>query len=163
MQRLKFTVCPAEVGKKFKNIRTACGRCLKKKEAVPLGLQRYTSVPVHRNIFCHDISIVYWTISYRDIYDTFSYASTNMGKHCLQLVLALFPLFSPYARRFAEQTGKKNPCWAVFVESAILNIMLNACMLQLGFVSCTDFWAHKQDMRRLFYIHTYIHTYISFI
>ena len=51
-----------------------------------LGLQRYTGVPVHRNIFWHDTNIVYWT-SYRDIYDTSTYASTNMGKHCLQLVL----------------------------------------------------------------------------
>ena len=37
-----------------------------------------------------------------------------MGKHCLQLVLTLLPLFSPYAQRFSEQTDEKNPCWAVF-------------------------------------------------
>ena len=117
-----------------------------------LGLQWYTGVPVHCDIFCHDINIVYWK-SYCDIYDTFTYiyiyASTNMGKHCLQLVLTPFPLFSPYALRFAEQTDKKNPCWAVLVVSAILNIMLNACVLQLGFVSCTDFCAHEQDTSSL--------------
>ena len=69
-----------------------------------LGLQRYTGVSVHHT-FCCDTNTVYWT-SYCDIYDTFTYmymyASTNMGKHCLQLVLTLFPLFSPYARRFSE-------------------------------------------------------------
>ena len=66
-----------------KNIRTACGRFLKKKEAVPLGLQRYTSVPMHRDIFLPRYGyIVYWT-NYRDIYDTFTYASTNMGKQSL--------------------------------------------------------------------------------
>ena len=43
-----------------------------------IGLQRYTSVPVHHDILCHDTNIVYWT-SYRDIYDTFTYTSTNMG------------------------------------------------------------------------------------
>ena len=59
--------------------------------------------------FCHDTNIVYRT-SYRDIYDTFTYASTNMGKHCLQLVLTLLPLFSPYAWQFSEQTDEKNPC-----------------------------------------------------
>ena len=40
MQRLKFTVSPAEAEKKFKNIRTACGRYLKKKEAVPSSSAR---------------------------------------------------------------------------------------------------------------------------
>ena len=78
-----------------------------------LGLQRYTGVPVRRNIFCHDTNIVYWT-SYHDIYDTSTYASTNMGKHCLQFMLTLLPLFSPYAWRFSGQIDEKNPCWAVF-------------------------------------------------
>ena len=46
-----------------------------------VGLQRYTGVPVRRDISCHDTNIVYWT-SYCDIYNTFAYAyaSTNMGK-----------------------------------------------------------------------------------
>ena len=73
-----------------------------------LGLQHYTGVLVRCDIFCHDMNIVYRT-RYRDIYDTFTYASTNTGKHCLQLVLTLL-LFSPYARRFSEQTDEKNPC-----------------------------------------------------
>ena len=63
-----------------------------------VGLQRYAGVPVHLNIFYRDTNIVYWT-SYHDIYETFTHASTNMGKHCLQLVLTL-PLFSPCARGF---------------------------------------------------------------
>ena len=88
-----------------------------------LGLQRYIGVPVHRDIFCHDTNIVYWT-SYRDIYDTFTYASTNMGKHCLQLVLTLLPLIF----KMADTT--------------------NACMLPTRLVSCTDFWAHEQDTRQ---------------
>ena len=37
----------------------------------------------------------------------------------------------------------------MFVVSAILNIMLNTCVLQLGFVSCTDFCAHEQDTSSL--------------
>ena len=48
------------------------------------------------------------------------------------LVLTLFPLFSPYARRFSKQTDKKNAYRAVFVVSAILNITLNICILQQG-------------------------------
>ena len=64
-------------------------------------------------MFCHDTVIVYWT-GYRDIYNTFTYASTNMGKDCLQLVLTLLLLFSAYARQFSEQTDEKNPCWVVF-------------------------------------------------
>ena len=100
-----------------------------------LGLQQHTGVPVHRNIFCHDTNIVYWT-SYHNTYDTFTYASTNMEKHCLQLVLTLLLLFSPYARRFSEQTDEKNPCWAVF-----------SIIFKTRLVSCTDFRAHKQDTR----------------
>ena len=52
--------------------------CICRKQRV-VSLQRYTGVPVHRDIFCHDTNIIYWT-SYRDIYDTFTYASTNMRK-----------------------------------------------------------------------------------
>ena len=63
-----------------------------------IGLQWYTGVPVHCDIFCHDTNIVYWT-SYHDIYDTFTYASTNMGKHYLRLD-------SPYAWRFSKLTRK---------------------------------------------------------
>ena len=70
-----------------------------------------------------------------------------MGKHCLQLVLALL-LFSPYAWRFSEQTDKKNPCWAVFSIIFKMVDTTNACMLPTRLVSCTDFWAHEQDMRR---------------
>ena len=57
------------------------------------------------------------------------YVSTNMGKHCLQLVLTLLPLFSPYARRFSEQTDKKNPCWAVFSIIFKMADTTNACVL----------------------------------
>ena len=63
------------------------------------------------NFFCHDTNIVYWTIFTIHLHN---YASTNMGKYCLLLVLTLFPHFSPYARQFSKQTDKKNPCWAVF-------------------------------------------------
>ena len=88
-----------------------------------IGLQRYTGVPVHCNRFCHDTDIiVYWT-SYRNIYDTFTYASTNVEKHCL-LVLTLL-LFSPYVLRFSEQTDEKNPCWAVF---SVQDCGHNKCM-----------------------------------
>ena len=52
--------------------------------------------------------------SYCNIYDAFPYASTNMGKHCLQLELILLPLFNPYARQFSKQTDEKYPYWAVF-------------------------------------------------
>ena len=107
-----------------------------KKTVCLLGLQRYTGVPVHPDIFCHNTNIVYWT-SYHDIYDTFTYASTNMGKHCLQLVLTLLLLFSACAWRFSEQTDEKNPCWAVF--SVIFTTRL---------VSRTDFWAHEQHTRQ---------------
>ena len=92
-----------------------------------IGLQRYTGVSVHRDIFCHNTNIVYRT-SYHDTYDTFTHASTNMGKHRLQLVHTLFPLFSPYAQRFPEQTDEKNPCWVVL--SVIFKTRL---------VNCTDF------------------------
>ena len=34
--------------------------------------------------------------------------STNMGKHCLQLVLTLLPLFSPYAQQFSKQTDEQS-------------------------------------------------------
>ena len=78
-----------------------------------VGLQWYTGVPVYHDIFCHEVNIIYWT-SYCDIYNTFTYASTNMGKHCLKLLLTPLPLFSPYARQFSKQTDEKNPCWAVF-------------------------------------------------
>ena len=71
-------------------------------------LQGCNDTPVHHDIFCHDTNIVYQT-SYQDIYDTFTYASTNMGQDCLQLVFTLL-LFSPYARRLSEQTDEKNPC-----------------------------------------------------
>ena len=107
-----------------------------------LGLQQYTGVPVHRNIFCHDMNIVCRT-SYRDIYNTFTHASRNMGKHCLQLVLTLLPLFSPYAQRFSKQTDEKNPCWAVFNVIFMMADTTKACMLPTRLVSCTDFWAHK--------------------
>ena len=43
-----------------------------------------------RDIFCHDTNIIYWT-SYLNICDTFTYASTNMGKHCLVLMHDDFP------------------------------------------------------------------------
>ena len=99
-----------------------------------LGLQRYTGVSVHRDIFCHDRNIVYWT-SYRDINDTFT--STNMGKHCLQLVLTLLLLFSPYALRFYEQTDEKNPCWAVFSIMFKMADTRNACVLPCSIsISC---------------------------
>ena len=78
----------------------------------------------------------YWT-SYRNIYDTFTYASTNMGKHCFQLVLILLPHFSPYARWLSEQADEKNPCWVVF-----------SVIFKTRFVSRTDFWAHEQQTRQ---------------
>ena len=34
---------------------------------------------IHSDIFCHETNIVYRT---KIIYDTFTYAPTNMGKHC---------------------------------------------------------------------------------
>ena len=52
-----------------------------------------------------------------------------MGKHCLQLVLTLLLLFSPYVRRFSEQTDKKNPCWAVFSVMFKMADTTNACVL----------------------------------
>ena len=115
-----------------------------------LGLQRYIGVPVHHDIFCHIIwiSYIYWT-SYHSVYDTFTYASANMGKHCLQVVLTLLLLFSPYVRRFYEQTDEKNPCWD-------------------GLVSRTDFWAHEQDMRQypscfvVMYCDNWLSGYVSY-
>ena len=89
-----------------------------------LGLQQYTGVSVCRDIFCHVTSIVYRT-NYRYIYNTFMYASTNMGKHCLQVVLILL-LFNPYARRFSEQT----------------------VIFKTRLVSCTGVGAHEQDTRQ---------------
>ena len=89
--------------------------------------------------FCHNTNIVSWT-SYRYIYDTFTYVSSNMGKHCLQLVLTLLPLFSPYARRFSKQTDKKNPCWAGFSIIFKMADTTNACVLPTRLVSCTDFY-----------------------
>ena len=73
--------------------------------------------------FWHNTNIIYWT-SYRDIYDAFTYVSTNMGKHCLQLVLTLLPLIF----KMAHTT--------------------NTCMLPIGLVSRTDFWTHEQDTRQ---------------
>ena len=114
-----------------------------------LCLQQYTSVLVHRDIFCHDTNIVYWT-NYCDICNAFALycTSTNMGNHCLQLVLTLLPLFSPYAGRFSEQTDEKNPCWAVFSVIFKMADTTNACVLPTRLVSCTDFWAHEQDTRQ---------------
>ena len=123
-----------------------CFSIFNKVTAWQVGLQWYTGVPVRRDIFCHDTNIVYWT-SYRDIYDTFTNASTNMGKHCLQLVLTLL-LFSPYAQWCAEQTDEKNLCWAVFSIIFEMVDTTNACMLPTRLVSCTDFWAHEQDTRQ---------------
>ena len=127
-----------------------------------IDLQWYTVVPVHRIIFCHDTNIVYWT-RYRDIYDTFwfTYASTNMGKHCLQLLVLTLLLFSPYTRRFSEKTDEKNPCWAVY--SIILNMAdsTNAFVIPTRLVSCTDFWAHGQDTRRHCYVTYRIVTIVS--
>ena len=105
---------------------------------------------MHHDIFCHDTNTLYWT-SYRDIYDTFTYASTNMGKHCLQLVLTLFPLFSPYARWFSEQTYERNPCWPVFSVIFKMADTTNACVLPTRLVSCTDD-SHEQDTRRCCYV-----------
>ena len=102
---------------------------------------------IHRCIaifFCHDTNIVYWT-SYCDICNTFTYVSTNMGKHCLQIVLTLLPLFSPCTQRFSEQTDKKNPRWAVFSVIFKMADTTNACVLPTRLVTCTDFWAHEQD------------------
>ena len=131
-----------------------------------LGLQRYTGVPVHCDIFCHGTNIVYWT-SYRDIYDTFTYASTSMGKHCLQLVLILLPLFSPYARRFSKQTDEKNPCWAVFSVIFKMTDTTNACVLPTRLVSCTDFWCPRARHEAfccyvMYHIVTTVSRYVSY-
>ena len=75
------------------------------------------------------------------------YASTNMGKHCLQLVLTLLLLFSPFARQFSEQTDKKNQYWAVFSIIFKMVDTTNTCTLPTRLVSCKDFWAHEQDTR----------------
>ena len=50
-----------------------------------------------------------------------------MGKHCLQLVLTLLPLFSPYAWRFSKQTDEKNPMRSI-VERYIQDGGHNKCM-----------------------------------
>ena len=70
------------------------------------------------------------------------------GKHCLQLVLTLLPLFSPYARQFSKQTDEKNPCWAVFSVIFKMADSTNAYVLPTRLVTCTDFWAHEQDTSR---------------
>ena len=97
-----------------------------------LCLQRYTGVPVDRDIFCHDTNIVYWT-SYRDIYDTFTYASTNMGKHCLQLVLTLFKLLVLMHGDFPNKLMRK-----IHAEQFKMVDTTNACVLPTRLVSCTN-------------------------
>ena len=82
-----------------------------------LGLQWYTSVLVHRDIFCHDTNIVYWT-SYRDIYDTFTYASTNMGKHCLQLVLTLLLLHGDFPNKLMRKIHAEQ-CLALYSRQGL--------------------------------------------
>ena len=52
-----------------------------------------------------------------------------MGKHCLQLVLTLLPLLSPYEQQFSKQTDEKNPCWAVFSIIFKMVDTTNACQL----------------------------------
>ena len=120
-----------------------------------LTRQWYTSVPVYRNIFGHNMG--YRILNKLSRYLQYIYiqystvrASTNMGKHCLQLVLTLL-LLSAYARRFSEQTDEKNPCWAVFSIIFKMADTTNACMLPTRLVICTDFWAHEQDTRRCCY------------
>ena len=59
---------------------------------------------------------------------------------------------SPYARRFSEQTDKKNPCWAVFSIIFKMADTTNTCVLPTRLVSCTDFRVHEQDTRRRCYV-----------
>ena len=114
------------------------------------------------NIFLpwYEYCIWYWT-SDGDVYDTFTYAPTNMGKHCLQLVLTLLPVFSPYALRFSEQTDEKNPCWAVFNTFKMVHTT-NACLLQTRLVSYADFWAHEQDTRQHYYATLLCNVYVLY-
>ena len=89
------------------------------------------------------------------------YAPTNMGKHCLQLVLTLLPVFSPYALRFSEQTDEKNPCWAVFNTFKMVHTT-NACLLRTRLVSYADFWAHEQDTRQHYYATLLCNVYVLY-
>ena len=74
-----------------------------------LCLQRYTGVPVDRDIFCHDTNIVYWT-SYRDIYDTFTYASTNMGK---QSSISAHPMHGDFSNKLTRKIHAEQ-CLALY-------------------------------------------------
>ena len=117
-----------------------------------IGLQQYTSVPVHCNIFCHNVNIIR-ILNKLSRYLQYIYCiHLCINKHgkasCLQLVLTLLPLFSPYARQFSKQTDEKNPCWAVFSVIFKMADTTNACVLPTRLVSCTDFWAHEQDTRQ---------------
>ena len=69
-----------------------------------LGLQRYTSVPVHCDIFCHNTNIVYWT-SYHDIYDTFTHVCINKHGKALSSISVQYP--SAYAWRFLNKLTRK--------------------------------------------------------
>ena len=82
------------------------------------------------------IDIVYWT-SYCNIYDTFTKASTSTGKHCLQLLLTLSFHFLVHV----EQHLAFIYMYSIFKMADTTN----TCMLPTRLVSCTYFWAHKQD------------------
>ena len=114
-----------------------------------IGLQWYNSILVHHNTSCHDTNIVYWT-SYCDIYDTFTYASTNMGKHCLQLVLTLLAstFYSLCTVIFQTNWWEKSRLSRLFSVLLKMADTTNTCVLLTRLLSCTDFWAHEQDMRR---------------
>ena len=92
----------------------------------PATIHRCTGTS--RYFFGHYMIIVNW-MRCRDISNRFTYASTNMQKHCLQLVLTLLPLSSPYAQRFSEQTDKKNVCRAVFSIIFKMADTTHACFL----------------------------------
>ena len=59
------------------------------------------------------------------------------GKALSSISAHTLSAFWPYAWLFSKQTDEKNPCWAVF-----------SIIFKTGIVSCTDFWAHKQDTRQ---------------
>ena len=55
-----------------------------------------------------------------------------MGKHCLQLVLTLLLLFSPYARRFSKQTDEKIHAEQCLVLSSRWQTQQTHVCFQLG-------------------------------
>ena len=65
-----------------------------------------------QDFFCLDTNIVYWT-SYHDINDTFTYASTNMGKHGTASFRFLVLLHGDFPNKLARKIHAEQ-CLALY-------------------------------------------------